>query len=416
MGIRVETVVVGGGVYGASIAFHLARLGKTDVILLDKGPIGGETSSQGAGFLASLRETEPLALLSLYSMRFYANFDQETGYPLRVRQVGSVKVASSDSTVELLQQEQAVARQVDIEVRPLTKKELGQLVPAIDPAYVREAHYIPFEGYVEATAPVAYGLAQGAHRRGVTVRSHTSVRQLTARRGGDYTLITDDGEIEAANLVIAAGAYSPALMAQLGVPIPVYPFLHQCSVVSTRATIPVDMPAIRVPDLHQYVRHADGGLLVGGTEPNLTSPEPAAPASELELKRVSPGRKELSGFIDHASDLFPALRDSFTIRDQRGLITVSPDLNFVVGQAPAMPGLYVASGCNGRGVQSAPGVGRLVAELIVRGESWIDPAPLGIDRFGGQFQSLEALRQACFLALTSGIANESGQAAQANFS
>lgn len=76
MGIRVETAVVGGGVYGASIAFHLARLGKTDVILLDKGPIGGETSSQGAGFLASLRETEPLALLSLYSMRFYANFDQ----------------------------------------------------------------------------------------------------------------------------------------------------------------------------------------------------------------------------------------------------------------------------------------------------------------------------------------------------
>ncbi len=408
-----QTAIIGGGVYGTSIAFHLARLGQTDVVLLDKGPIGGETSSQGAGFLASLRETESLARLSLYSMQFYAKFEQETGYSLRVRQVGSVKVATSDSTVALIQREQAVAREVDIEVQRLTKTELVQLVPAIDPSYVREALFIPFEGYVETTAPVAYGLAQGAHRLGATVRSHTPVQKLTPRKSGGYTLTTADGEIEAARLVIAAGAHSPALMAQLGAPIPVYPFLHQCSVVSTRAKIPLNMPAIRLPDLHQYVRCAEGGLLVGGTEPKLTSPEPGAPAIELELKRISPSHKELSGFVDHAADLFPALRDCFTIRDQRGLITVSPDLNFVVGQAPARPSLYVASGCNGRGVQSAPGVGRLVAELIVRGESWIDSAPLSIDRFGGQFQTPEGLRQACLQSLTSGIANESGQVTEA---
>jgi 4-methylaminobutanoate oxidase (formaldehyde-forming) len=273
---------------------------------------------------------------------------------------------------------------------------------------IQAAHYIPFEGYVEHTAPVAYGFAHGAHRLGVKVHSHTPVRQL-ARNGGGYMLVTDTGEIEAGNLVIAAGASSPSFAAQLGVQIPVYPILHQCSVVSTCERIPADMPAIRLPDLHEYVRHSQGGLLVGGTEDALTSPEPGAQSSDLELKRLTASHKVLTGFLDRAADFFPAIRDSFTIREQRGLITVSPDLNFVVGQAPGVPGLYFASGCNGRGVQSAPGVGRLVAELISSGASWIDPAPLRLDRFGSQFQGPDALRQACIQALGSGVATETNE-------
>lgn len=410
MSLNTEIAIVGGGIYGASVAFHLARLGKTDITLLDKGPLASEVSSQGAGFLATLRENESLTRLCFYSTEFYANFTAETGSPLALHQVGSVKVVYSDAYVADLQAEMAVGKRTGVEVHPLSLSDLKHLVPVLTTENFKAAYYIPFEGYVERTAQAVRGLAAGAQRLGAQVLAHTPVNRISRNTSGTFTLSTPHTDIQAETVVLATGSFSQHLAGQLGFFVPAYPVKHQCVVIATREIIPPDMPNLRLPDSHLYIRHDEGGLLIGGVESNIYSPPPGALWADLEVAHIRPDRDILEGFVTAAQDLISAARESFVVREQQAYPMVSPDLDMLLGPVPGIPHLYLANPGTLRGIQTAPGAGRLLAELIVHGEAWIDAAPWRVDRFGDRYNDPQVLRQACVTALSTGIFHKSDHA------
>ena len=393
-----DIAIVGGGIWGASIAFHLAKLGKQDIVLLDRGPLASETSSQGAGFLCSVRHTEALTRLCAESTRFYARFEEETGHPLDLHLVGGVRIALTARQYEKLRAEQAVARRLGVVVEELTHRELEHLLPSMAVDKVYGAHIVPLEGYVRFTRQAALGMAKGAQRAGVRVRSHTPIDALRRADDGGFLLELPDGPLHAETIVLAAGAGTGRLARSMEVTIPAYPIQHQCMVVAPRERVPDTMPTVRIPEHDLYIRHEDGGMLLGGVVKSV-GPAPDAPASALRLAEVEPDREVLKLIQRRSQEFFPLVGDAFVMWEQRGLPMVSPDLDFVLGETPSVPRLFVASGCTLRGVQSAPGVGALLAQMIVYGETEIDASCWRLDRFGDRYRDPESLYQACRTAL-----------------
>ena len=396
-----EVVVIGGGVLGAAAAFHLAKLGAR-VTLLDRGAVGAETSSQGAGFLCAVRSTQATTVLAEYATSFYRRFAEETGAEAPLHFTGGLRLALSEAALGRLRVESELGARLGVNTRFMTAEEAAAHVPGLATAQAVGGMLVEDEGYVTSTREVALAFAHGARTHGSDIREHVEVTGITPGRDGTHSVVTDLGSIRTRSVVLAANAGIWLFARSLGIGIGAYPLVHQCAVYELASPPGIDMPTVRIPERDIYVRREGHGLLIGGVGRAPDGPPVGAAEDRFRLPAVRPDPDEFASAIERAVPFFPGLRERRLVRTQQGLAMVAPDLEPLAGEW--LPGIHVMT-ADLRGIQLAPALGLLVAELIAGKASRFDAAPYRPDRLSGLVaQGPGATRAAARVGLQPGLA------------
>ena len=383
--IEADVVVVGAGASGASVAFHLAARGRK-VVLVERFTEGSQTSPRAAGLTQQIRQTELLTRISVRSCQKIVGFTAETGEPMTCFVSGSVKLARRPEHVTQLAAEVARAARFGVNLRSIEPSALPGLSPFISPRGVLAATHNPDDLYLEPVQ-IPVGYAHGAVARGARLLVNRPVRRLLLDGGRAAGVALDGAEIRAPAVVDAAGAWSRAVAAGAGVRPAIVPTRHQLLISEPLDGVRPEQPIARVVDANVYVRPDSGGLLLGGYEPDPVQYGDDRLPDDLQIKDLELELGVLRRLADSVREQFPVFQDVFArgaIRIHRGgLPTMTPDARFLLGPTGALPGLFIATGCNVGGLSTAPALGEALAELIDTGSTSIgDLSPLDPDRFG----------------------------------
>ncbi|MCP5072717.1 MAG: FAD-dependent oxidoreductase [Rhodobacteraceae bacterium] len=375
-----EIIVIGGGVAGASAAYHLAKLGKTDVALLERHQLTSGTTWHAAGLIMQLRSTHSLTELARYNVELYSSLEEETGQATGFKQNGTLGVCRTRDRLFETRKTASIAKSFGIEAHMITPAEARDVYPAIDHSVIEGAIYIPKDGQ---TNPVdtTMSLIAGARQRGVKVFENTGVQRIERLAGGEYRVETSRGDVRSQTLVLACGLWTRDLAAQLGVRVPLYPAEHFYVVTEPMAAIIPDLPVLRDTDGHVYVKEDAGKWLVGAFEPT------GKPLRMDQLPADTPFI-ELPEDWDHfelpytkAMEILPDLQSAGIAKFFNGPESFTPDLLFMLGEAPGLPGCYISAGYNSEGIEFGAGAGRTLAEWIVEGEPTMDLSHVDVARF-----------------------------------
>jgi len=376
---RAHVVVVGGGVAGSSIAYHLAGLGITDVMLLERARIASGTSWHAAGLVARVRGSHPLTELADYGVDLYRELG-ETGVDVNFRPTGSLTLAENEGRMTELRYTAAIARHHGVEANFLDPKEVPDVWPLASTEDLVGALLQPGDGTVNP-GYAALALAKGAHDRGVTIREGVAVTGLLTDERTLHGVRTDRGDVEAETVVLACGLWTRDLAATVGVPVAVYAAEHVH--VSTEPIEGVHdlLPLVRGLDGSFYARHHAGGLMIGAFEPD-GRPRPTGSIPEdWAFGEFGPDWEHFAPVRANAERRIPALKDAEFTRFLRAPESFTPDSNFCLGEAAEVRNLYVAAGFNSQGIIYAPGAGRALAEWIREGAPTFDASEVDVRRF-----------------------------------
>jgi len=379
---QARVVIVGGGIMGCSTAYHLAKLGWKDVVLLEQGRLSGGTTWHAAGLVGQLRSYSNLTRLIRYSTELYAKLEAETGLATGWKQCGSLTVARTEERMTLLRRSAAMAQAQGVACEPLTPKEAGDKYPVMRTDDLVGAVWLPGDGKANP-ADITQALAKGARNNGVRIFEKTRVTAVETKDGRVTGVQTTQGPIKAEIVVNCGGQWARQLGRSVGVTVPLYSCEHMYIVTEKMENVPRDLPVMRDPDGYIYFKEEVGGLLMGGFEP----------VAKPWNKDVIPDDFEF-GMLPDDWDQFQILMDNALIRvpslDKVGIKTFmngpesfTPDLNYILGEAPTLKGFFVGAGFNSMGIASSGGAGMALAEWIVAGEPTLDLWPVDIRRFAG---------------------------------
>jgi 4-methylaminobutanoate oxidase (formaldehyde-forming) len=389
-----QVVVIGGGVFGTSAAFHLAEAGVRDVLLVDRTSIAGGTTPFAAGQTGYLNRDPQALTFSRYCMEFFERFGERTGYPVDFRQVGSIRVALTERFQRDLESRVEQAAKEGEPAEFIDHAELRKRAPLVEAPADARMVLIPRDGYVEPRS-VAAAFAAAARDRGVTIRTRLEVTAIEARDGAVRGVITPEGRVETSWAVVAAGAWGRSLMRTLGVNLRSVPVRHQAFVTAPLEGVVPGQAIVRFTEPQVYCRPEGGGLLVGGYgyRPLSFEMDRFPPGFEIPALEADPVYyRQLS---DAAAALVPRLRDAPVVQERRGLPTMSPDGRILVGEPNGVRGLIVASACLVGGIERSPGMGRLVSEIVTGRPTFVPLEALHLDRFGDAYAHDAELRAAC---------------------
>lgn len=262
---RADVVIVGGGVIGCSIAWHLAKLGITDVVLLERRQLTCGTTWHAAGLIGQLRATRNLTTLARYTTELLGTLERETGQSTGFRQNGSISVALTGARLEELKRQASMARGFGLEVETLSPSEVLARYPLLDGRGVTGGFWLPRDGQADPVG-VTLAFARGARSLGVRIVEGASVRRILVHGGVATGVRLDDGDIRADAVVLASGMWSHALARDIGVAVPLHAAEHFYAITEPIDGLPRDLPVLRVPDEETYVKEDAGKLLVGAFE------------------------------------------------------------------------------------------------------------------------------------------------------
>ncbi|MEV6399049.1 FAD-binding oxidoreductase [Streptomyces sp. NPDC051907] len=367
-----EVVIVGGGVVGASIAFHLAEAGVSDVLVLERDePASGSSGKPIGGIRAQF--SDPLNIrLGQRSLEAWRAFAARPGADVGVDSVGYLFLLGSEADAAAFQQAVDVQNGLGVDSRIITPAEAHALCPYLDPRSVVAAAYSPDDGYALPKEAVN-GYLRAARRLGATVRTHCSVLGVDAEGGEVRAVRTTDGTVQTRAVVCAAGAWSAAVGAMAGVDLPVTPLRRQIALTGPLSPAPPRVPFTLDFDSTLYF-HGDraGGLVLGLSDPR------QEPGFEREFSR-----EWLEPFRAAARRRVPALADIEAKSGWAGLYEMTPDCNALIGRAHEVGGFLYATGFSGHGFLQAPAVGEIVRDLYLGRTPFIDVGPLSAARFQG---------------------------------
>jgi glycine/D-amino acid oxidase-like deaminating enzyme len=388
-----DAVVVGAGSFGASIAYHLAKLGRR-VALVDKHDLVSQTSPRAAGLTLQLRSNPVLLGLARRSVEKIENLTEETGEPLSFHRSGSITLTREERLVGRIHAEVAQAKEAGLEAEVISPSEAHDLAPFLEPERARAIAYVPSDLFLEpGDLPRAY--VRAAENLGASLMPHTAVESFVVRDGSVGGVVTDGGEIRAPVVVDAAGAWTGALAEAAGFRAPLVPTRHQLYITKPIAGVSAEQPIVRVLDANVYVRPERGGLLLGGYEPDPVQVDARTLSPDFHMERLALDFEPLRELTREVADEFPALQDAEIDELRGGLPTMTADGRFIIDHAPGVAGFFLASGCCVGGLSNSPAVGELVAEWAVNGKAPADASLFGLSRFGPEFESEERLREAC---------------------
>jgi glycine/D-amino acid oxidase-like deaminating enzyme len=371
-----DVVIVGGGVTGCSIAFHLAERGVRDVVVLERRFLASGGTGRSVGILRQLYPTPETSRMVLHSLRVFQNFHELTGGDAGYVQCGAIIAVAPDQR-EALARTLAAQREIGIQARLLAPEEVRELDPRIDPFAVGAAVWEPESGYGDPTG-VTTGFAQGARRLGVVVEQMAEVVAL--RRDGDRVagVRTAAGDEIATPVVVnAAGLWCREVAALAGVTLPIVVGRHPVFVIERTAGFGRPHPIYLDLASGTFLRPETGGLTLTGF---LDADEPSHPMDPEALGADVPF-EEVERIMERASRCIPALGDARYQRGYAGAFDISPDWMPILDETPVR-GLYVAVGMSGHGFKLSPAVGRLMADRILDGQSSLtDLGAFRLDRF-----------------------------------
>ncbi|HXR27145.1 MAG TPA: FAD-dependent oxidoreductase [Candidatus Baltobacteraceae bacterium] len=380
-----RAVIIGGGVGGTSIAYHLTELGWRDVILVDRADLTSGSTFHSAGLVGQLRSTTTLTRMMMYGAALYRRLSAETGVDVSWHEVGSLRLASTPARYEELQRQVGWARTFGLPLELLTTAEALSRFPLMDPTGVLGAVYLPTDGWLDPSN-LALALAAGARARGARILTEHRVTAISVDRGHVRGVTTDRGEIQADVVVDAAGMCAPEIGRLAGVDVPIIPMAHQYLLTKPLAGVTPHLPALRDPDNLVYFREEVGGLCMGGYE---RDPAPWAldgvPA-DFNGKLLPPDWPRFEAIMQGAVRRVPAMADAEVTRLINGPEAFTPDNEFILGES-AVRGFFVAAGFCAHGIAGAGGIGQQVARWIVDGEPELDLWKMDIRRFGPQYRS-----------------------------
>lgn len=387
---RAEVIVVGGGVVGASIAYHLTKVGISDVLVLERHELTGGTTWHAAGLVAQLRSTENLTRLAQYTLELYQKLEAETGQATGFRAPGAISLAPNQERWEELRRTAAMARYLGVVAEEISPAEIAEKFPLCDVSDLVGGIWLPDDGAVGPT-DVTMALIKGARSGGARVLEGTGVEDLIVTDGRCTGVITDDGQcIEADTVVLACGLWTRHLALKQGVDVPLMAAEHHYVVTEPVEGCDANWPILRDPERWAYLKpEAGGAMLVGLFEPiGRPWPESGPPPIDKSFITMVPDSEHLANWLPEAFDRIPALHETGLRLLFDGPESFTPDDSYIIGEAPSLPRLFVAAGFNSIGIQSAGGVGMALAHWITEGYAPMDLSDVDIRRFEG-FQSSE---------------------------
>src|SRR5450631_368907 len=378
---RAQVVIIGGGIVGTSVAYHLTRLGWTDVVLVEQGQLSSGTTWHAAGLLGQLRATEGGTRLVQYSAQLYAELESETGLATGFKRCGGVTVARTENRMVQLRRTAATADAYDLECELISPARARELYPVLATEELVGAIWLPGDGTANPV-DVTASLARGARQGGARVFERTRVLGI-AQDGGQVTgVVTDQGPIEADVVVNCAGQWAKAVGALAGVHVPLHSAEHFYVVTEQIEGVHRDLPILRDPDGYTYFKEEVGGLVVGGFEPEAkpwVAPDRLPYPFEFQL--LGEDWEHFSVLMESALDRIPALHHTGIKKFYNGPESFTPDNQFILGEAPGLRNFFVAAGFNSVGIASAGGAGLALAEWITAGEPSLDASAVDIRRF-----------------------------------
>lgn len=376
-----KIVIVGGGIVGSSVAYHLGAIGQPDVLLIERNKLTSGSTWHAAGLVGQLRSSANITQLLGYSVALYDRLEAETGQATGWKRNGGLRLACNSERWTEVKRQATTARSFGLEMQLLSAKEAQDLWPLMQVDDVVGAAFLPTDGQA-SPSDIAAALAKGARRKGVTIREGVAIVGVEVENGAVRAVVTSVGRVACEKLVICAGQWSRAVGRLAGVDVPLTSIRHQYIVTEAVAGVTSGLPTLRDPDRLTYWKEEVGGLVMGGYEPN---PKPWAvdPLPEnFEFQLLQPDWDHFEPIMELALGRVPALREVGVRQMINGPESFTPDGNFILGEAPEVRNIFVGAGFNAFGIASGGGAGMALAEWVVKGAPPFDLWPADIRRFG----------------------------------
>jgi 4-methylaminobutanoate oxidase (formaldehyde-forming) len=390
---RARVVVIGGGVIGSSVAYHLAHAGWTDVLLLERDRLTSGTTWHAAGLMTCFGSTsETSTAIRLYSRDLYARLEAETGQATGFRPVGLIEAAADRDRLEEYRRVAAFQRHLGLEVHEISNREVAERFPWARTDDLIAGFFVPGDGRVNPV-DVTASLARGARRLGVRVVEGVTVTDVLTRPAGQVAEVTGvrvaagpagegAGEVvECEYVVNCAGMWARELAARNGLVVPNQAAEHYYLITDTIDGLDPDAPVFEDPSSYGYYREEGGGMMVGLFEPQAAAWRVDGIPADFSFGKIPPDWERMSPFLEKAMARVPVTLEVGVRTFFCGPESFTPDLAPAVGEAPGTRGYFVAAGLNSVGVLSAGGLGRVVAHWITDGEPDVDVTGFHVDRF-----------------------------------
>ncbi|QRM56529.1 FAD-dependent oxidoreductase [Sinorhizobium sp. BG8] len=375
-----RAVVIGGGIIGCSTAYHLARLGWTDTVLLERHKLTSGTTFHAAGLVGQLRTSANITQLLGYSVDLYRRLEAETGLSAGWKMNGGLRLACNENRWTELKRLATTAHSFGLDMQLLTPKEAAELWPLMKADDLVGAAFLPTDGQANPS-DITQALAKGARMAGVSIFEDTAVVGIEVEDGRIRAVITDRGRIACERVVVCAGQWTRAFAAQHGVNVPLVPVQHQY-LVTEPFGVPSNLPTLRDPDRLTYFKEEVGGLVMGGYEPNPKAWAVDGIPEGFHFSLLQPDFDHFEPLMEQALARVPALESAGVKQLINGPESFTPDGNFILGEAPELRNFFVGAGFNAFGIASGGGAGMALAEWVHKGEPPFDLWPVDIRRFG----------------------------------
>jgi heterotetrameric sarcosine oxidase gamma subunit len=375
-----RVVIIGGGIVGCSVAYHLTKLGWRDVLVLERRQLSCGTTWHAAGLVGQLRSSHNLTRLASYGAVLYEQLEAETGQATGFRRSGSVSVARTAERMIELKRGASMAKCFGVDVELISPREAGRLWPLMRTDDLAGAVWIPRDG---RTNPIdtTLALAKGARQGGATIVENVTVTAIQRERGAATGVSTDSGDVACEVVVSCAGLWGRDVGRMAGVNVPLHASEHFYIVTEPLDGVTRDLPVLRDTDGYIYVREEVGGLLMGGFEPVAKPWGMDGVPKDFAFSLLPEDWEHFRVFMEQAIVRIPALETAPVRRHVNGPESFTPDNRYMLGEAPELRRFFVAVGFNSVGIASAAGAGKALAEWIVGGEPSMDLWDVDIRRF-----------------------------------
>ncbi len=376
---RAQVVVVGGGIVGCSVAYHLTRRDVTDVLVLEQGSLTSGTTWHAAGLVSQLKSSHSLSRLATYSARLFEELEDETGQATGYRTPGSISVAADEERWEEILRGASMATTVGVETRVLSMDEVTEMWPLLRTDDLVGALYIPRDGQ---TSPVdtTMALAKGAKDRGARFVEGVAVERILTEGGRVTGLATENGTVETETVVLCTGMWTRQLAATAGVNVPLQACEHFYIVTEPIPGVERGLPTVRDPGGYTYIKEETSKLMAGFFEPRGKVWNLDGVPRDFAFGTLPEDWDHIGPIFERAIHRVPALGEAGIQLHFNGPESFTPDGVYYLGESPEVDRCFVAAGFNSVGIQSAGGVGWALADWVVDGHPPMDLWPVDIRR------------------------------------
>jgi 4-methylaminobutanoate oxidase (formaldehyde-forming) len=382
---QAQVVIIGGGVGGCSIAYHLTQMGWKDVVLLERHELTAGSTWHSAGLVGQLRSDANLTRMMYYSTDLYRKLKEEMGVDTGWREVGGIRLASSPERMEDIKRMVGMARSFGMPMELLSPKEAQDLFPLMSLDGVVGAAYTPNDGVIDPTG-LTNALAAGAKSRGARIFLGTDVEQIKVEKGRVSEVVTNRGTIKTEIVVNAAGQWGGEVGKLAGLNLPVVPMAHLYIITKPIEGVEHDFPTLRDPDLLVYWREEVGGIITGGYERDPAPFGLDGIPKDFKYQLLAPDWDRFAPLMENSIKRVPAVETAEIIQLLNGPEGFTPDGEFLLGPTE-VKGFWVACAFCAHGLAGAGGIGKVMAEWIIEGHPEWDLWRLDVRRFGTNYAS-----------------------------